>query len=151
MGRLVLPKAAFFSPVYIDTSILIYKIENIEPFLSLSFPLWEALEKEEIYIITSQLAYLETMVKPIQLNNQIVCDLYKAVLFETNGLKCISVSFPILRKATEIRAIYNLKTPDAIHIATAILKKASVFLTNDPAFKRVKEMDVIILKELLEK
>ena len=151
MGSLVLPNSAYFFSVYIDTSILIYRIENIEPFLALSFPLWEALEKEEVYIITSQLTYLETMVKPMQLNNKIVCDLYKAVLFETNGLKCIPISFSILRKATEIRATYNLKTPDAIHIATAILKKASVFLTNDPAFKRVKEIDVIVLKELLEK
>lgn len=40
---------------------------------------------------------------------------------------------------------YRLKTPDAIHIATA--KDVEVLLTNEP--RRVKELSMIVLDDLI--
>ena len=46
------------------------------------------------------------------------------------------VSVTVLERAVDLRAQYNLKTPDAIHIATGILAGATVFVTRDQAWAR---------------
>ena len=44
-----------------------------------------------------------------------------------------------------LRAKYSLKTPDSIHLATAIMTKATAFLTGDKALARVVEVPVEIV------
>jgi predicted nucleic acid-binding protein len=51
--------------------------------------------------------------------------------------------------AARLRADYRLKTPDAIQAATAVHARTSAFITNDPVFQRVTELDVLVLGELL--
>ncbi len=51
----------------------------------------------------------------------------------------------VIEKATELRADLNLKSPDAIHLATAILAKATAFLTGDRTLARCKQVGVEIL------
>lgn len=51
-------------------------------------------------------------------------------------------------KAAELRAKYNLRTPDSIQLATAIEYNADYFLTNDIRLKSVAEINSIILSEL---
>jgi len=72
-------------------------------------------------------------------------------LSNTRNVQLIPVSSAIAQAAATIRATYNLRTPDAIQIATAIEAGASFFVTNDPIFKRVPSIDVIVLDELLPK
>ena len=54
---------------------------------------------------------------------------------------------PVADAASAIRAEYNLRTPDAIQIATALYKKANLFLTNDRSFLKINEIKVILLDE----
>jgi predicted nucleic acid-binding protein len=42
----------------------------------------------------------------------------------------------------------KLKTVDAIHLATAIEAKATYFLTNDTDLQCVKELNVLVVKDL---
>lgn len=55
---------------------------------------------------------------------------------------------PLAEQAADLRARYNLRTPDAVQIATAIDTGCDAFLTNDIALKRVTEICVIVLSEL---
>ena len=55
------------------------------------------------------------------------------------------VNAAIIELATELRARYNLKTPDAIHYATAVEVAASVFLTGDRTLSRCSEVPVEVL------
>ncbi len=41
----------------------------------------------------------------------------------------------------------NLKTPDALHAATALLQGCKLFVTNDGAFRRVAHLPVTVLSE----
>jgi predicted nucleic acid-binding protein len=54
-----------------------------------------------------------------------------------------------LRQAAQLRAQYNLKTPDAIHAATAMEVGCAQFITNDDGFRRVLSLPVVVLKDLL--
>jgi len=57
---------------------------------------------------------------------------------------------PIWEQAAQLRAATGLKTPDAVHAATALVVGASLFVTNDPAFRRVDNLPVTVLSELME-
>ena len=54
----------------------------------------------------------------------------------------------IAHRAAEYRARYGLRTPDAIHVATAVQARAEVFLTNDRRLRRVEEIDVLLVEDL---
>jgi hypothetical protein len=43
----------------------------------------------------------------------------------------------VAERAAELRARYNLRTPDALQVATALVRRCEAFLTNDARLKRV--------------
>lgn len=47
-----------------------------------------------------------------------------------------------------MRAKYNIHTPDALQVATAIERQADYFLTNDLRLKAVTEIKGITIAEL---
>jgi predicted nucleic acid-binding protein len=55
------------------------------------------------------------------------------------------INAPVIGRATDLRARHGFKTPDAIHLATAILWDASVLLTGDAALARCGEINVEVL------
>jgi len=52
--------------------------------------------------------------------------------------------------ASAIRARYKLRTPDAIQLATSILKGAQAFVTNDESLKKIRGIETIVMREVLE-
>jgi predicted nucleic acid-binding protein len=47
-----------------------------------------------------------------------------------------------------LRANHNLKTPDAIHAATALAAGCVLFVTNDAGFRCVPGLPVAVLSEV---
>lgn len=78
---------------------------------------------------------MECRSKPLRDNDQTVLALYDS-FFSAGRVKLIDVGAPIVEKAALLRATYNLKTPDALHVASAITSGARVFLTGDSALAR---------------
>lgn len=66
----------------------------------------------------------------------------------TSQITIWPVSVAIAERAAHLRAQYRLRTPDAIHIATAMIAGCDAFLTNDLNLKRVQEIRVLVLEEL---
>lgn len=58
----------------------------------------------------------------------------------------LEITAGVIEQATGLRARYGLKTPDAIHVATAIEEHADVFLTGDAALARCTEVNVEVLR-----
>ena len=56
-------------------------------------------------------------------------------LLSFRNLKVITMQHEISMEAARIRAQYDLRTPDAIHAATAVISKSTGILTNDKRFK----------------
>jgi predicted nucleic acid-binding protein len=42
-----------------------------------------------------------------------------------------------------------LKTPDALHAATALAGGRGIFVTNDPVFRRIADLSMILLSDLI--
>lgn len=74
---------------------------------------------------------------------------YASRILAMDNLKVINVDIAIAAKAAGLRRVYRLKLGDAIQLATALLSKADLFLTNDQIFRRVKELKVAILDDYL--
>jgi predicted nucleic acid-binding protein len=54
----------------------------------------------------------------------------------------------VSQKAAEIRVHYNLKLPDALQVAVALVSGCDGFLTNDAALQRVTELRILLLGAL---
>jgi len=54
----------------------------------------------------------------------------------------------IADRASHLRAADNLRAPDAVQAATALVEKASGFISNDPAFRRIDGLAVLLLDDL---
>lgn len=61
-------------------------------------------------------------------------------MFPIKGLVC--------EVAAQLRANYTwLRTPDAIQVATAIVHKADLIVTNDENWRRLAQIPVIVLTD----
>ena len=134
----------------LDTMVFIYHFEENQAYSPLTFSIFESLEKGNFNGITSILTLLEILVKPKKENNLLLTERYK-LLFETfPNLQVKTLNENIADTASGLRANYNINTPDAIQIATSLEAKADIFITNDTSLKKVKEIKVLLLSEMLK-
>jgi len=95
-------------------------------------------------LVTSRLTRLECRSKPLRAGDVATLAQFD-VFFAGVELILAEVSPTVVELATELRGRYNLKTPDAIHYATAVELSATVFLTGDRALARCSEVRVEVL------
>ncbi len=145
MGQLSFPPLA---KVYLDTAPFIYSVEKHADYWQILIPLWNALKQSEIEVFTSELTLLETLVQPIRQNNLTLVSAYETLLTKTD-VKLEPINLTVLRRAADLRAAQNLKTPDAVHASTAIAANCSYFVTNDNGFKRLSNFNVVVLSEII--
>ncbi|HEU0008151.1 MAG TPA: PIN domain-containing protein, partial [Terriglobia bacterium] len=65
------------------------------------------------------------------------------------NLHWIEPSLDVADRAAHLRGTLHLKTPDALQAATALAAQATGFISNDASFERVRDLDVLILDEVL--
>jgi len=111
--------------VGLDTMTLIYYIEEHPIYLKIVDPFFDALELGKCRAVTSMIALLEVLVHPIREGNTKLFQRYRDILFDAEGLTTVELSQPIAEEAARLRAIYNIRTPDAIQTATASFARAS--------------------------
>lgn len=145
MGQLNFPPLA---KVYLDTATIIYSVEKHTDYWQILIPLWQSLKAEEIEVFTSELTLLETLVQPIKQNNQTLISAYESLLTATD-INLLPINLDILRESANLRAMQHLKTPDAIHASTAFSANCSYFITNDNGLKRLSNINVVILGDLI--
>ncbi len=147
MGQLTLPESG---TIYLDTSPVIYSVEKIVPYVDLMAPVWQSAKSGAIQLVSSQLLLLETLIKPVRDSDSKLESIYRQLLTESKEFQLQPIDLSVLEQAIQLRSEVGLKTPDAIHVATAILAKCDLFVTNDLAFKRVFQLEVSVLNEFIE-
>ena len=93
-------------------------------------------------LMTSRISRLECRSKPTRDRDAALLARYDAAFART---RIVDVTAPIIERATELRARYGFRSPDAIHLATAINEGADVFITGDAALARCTEIAVDVL------
>lgn len=146
MGSLTLPSSG---SVYLDANSIIYSVEGVEPYRTLLEPLWLASNPATFWLASSELVLLEVLVGSLKMGNVQLETNFRAILQHSSDVQLLPITLPILERAAQLRAMSNLKTPDAIHAATALEYGCALFVTNDAAFRRVPGLHVSVLAELL--
>jgi predicted nucleic acid-binding protein len=136
------------SYVFLDTAPLIYFIEGNSEYKSKLDKLFKYNDEAYFKFLTTSITILEVLVKPLKEENFKIADQYKNILLQAEGIDIFDITTKTSIKAAEIRAKYNFRTPDAIQLASAIEMKADFFLTNDHRLSQIKEMKVVLIKDL---
>jgi predicted nucleic acid-binding protein len=131
--------------IYLDACVIIYLVEGRRPFLDLAVRRIEQLRYQgAALLLTSRLSRIECRSQPLGRDNRKLLQLYDA-FFGSGDLKVVDASAAVIERATELRALYGFKTPDAIHLATAIESQADVYLTGDVRLATCKDLVVEVL------
>lgn len=134
--------------VGLDTAPLIYFIEKNATYHPLVRPFFVALANGQFTGVTSTITLVETLVHPIRNNHHEIARRYREILLNTFHLTTFDVTPDIAQKAAEIRANYQIRTPDAIQLAAALQGGATFFLTNDLNLKNFSEISVVVVDDL---
>ncbi len=136
------------SPIFLDTSPLIYYLDGIEPFASKVEKYLLSAMDEKCLLYTSTITDTEYFVYPYREKNFVKIMGYKAFLQNAHILK-ISIGEDIAEKAAQIRAEYpGIKTADSLQLAAAIVYDCDVFLTNDKQLRQIQELGIKLVDEL---
>lgn len=133
--------------VGVDTMVFIYLLEGNKAYLPLVRKLFERMEKGNLKVVSSCISYLETFSSPLLDLKRL--DLYRRFFLTSKNLLLKEIDQPTADWAAMIRRNYQLRTPDAIQIASAIISKADLFISNDQSCKKVKEIKTLVLKDYL--
>lgn len=128
--------------VYLDSAPIIYLVESIAPYAA---SLELRLSAPGTQQVCSDLTRLECRVKPIRDGKPTLLAAFDRYLAEIIT-EIVPLSHSVIDCATELRAQYGFRTPDALHLAAAIISDCDVFLTNDRQLCRCSE----ILVEYIE-
>ena len=129
----------------LDSNVLIYFVEGSLTYQKLTKNIFESIESGKNLGICSTLSLLEILVQPYRDNNEELVNQFYGMLTTYPHLTWIDMSLEIADLGAQLRARYNLKTPDSILLATAIHSEASGFIGNDSKFKKVTELDILML------
>ncbi|MXV92505.1 MAG: type II toxin-antitoxin system VapC family toxin [Chloroflexi bacterium] len=99
-------------------------------------------------VFTSVITLTEILSQPLKLGNYNLAREYLDILVTRDEYIVVEISTAPAITAAEIRARFSLRTPDALHAATAIESGCDAFLTNDRGFRRVHDLNVLVLDDL---
>jgi predicted nucleic acid-binding protein len=136
------------SHIGLDTAPLIYLVEKHPIHFDKMVTIVQHLTQGSIVGISSVLTLTEVLTQPLRLSKSNLVRDYENILLNSMGFRMVSIDTKIARTAADLRAHYNLKTPDAIQVATAVESGCQAFLTNDLGMKRVTELHVLVLDDL---
>lgn len=146
VGSLTLPPGA---RLCVDAHIIICSVEAHPTYWPVLREVWSQVQAGSAVPLTSLLTLLECLVHPLRTRDAKRVGAFEAS-FAQPRLSALDVTLPGLRFAAELRAeVSRSRTPDAIHAATALAARATVFLTNDAGFRGIRGLDVRRINDLL--
>lgn len=132
---------------FLDSNALIYLVQGREP--------WSAAVKEQlrklgnessaVLVGLSRLTTLECRVQPIRDGDEVALALFDA-FFSRSDLVWVELSASVVDVATDLRARFGLRTPDALQASSCLrLGPEAVMITGDRAFERVPGLNLAVV------
>ena len=127
--------------IALDTNILIYFLEGIEPYAGKVENLLNSFVKRENQGIISTINIAEVLTGLYAAKNEKRATKTKNLLQDLtyNNFKIVPVTFKIADLAASLRAKRGGKLPDALIAATAITQAANLIYSQDEDLKRFDE------------
>ena len=128
----------------LDTNIFIYHFEEHPAYVGFTEALFERIESGRVKAVTSALTLHEVLTGARKAGDDRLFSLYRDLIGSFPNLHLVPFDARIAEISSDLRARYDLPTPDAIQVATALQQGAETFVTNDARLKRVREIRVTL-------
>ncbi len=135
--------------IFLDTSPFIYYFEENPKYIDLMTDFWDQVYQNKINIVTSIVTYIELLTLPEREGDHLLAARYRESLTNSEIISIYPLNILVADASIKLRAEYNLKTPDAVQLATAEICGAELIVTNDAQWKRTNHQGIRILDELL--
>jgi len=130
--------------VYLDSCLAIYLVEENAVFAP-NLEIALKANSDSVFCI-SPLTEMECLIMPLRVQNDLLIKKFKN-WFET--VEMLSMTSEVFRDGAQLRADFtSLKTPDALHLATALHHNCDEFWTNDD---RLNMVAPTLIKNVLRK
>lgn len=131
--------------VGLDSSILIYHLEDMEPYSELTEAAFAAIAEGSLVAVLSTISVTELLVQPFAEGQKDRVAAFERFVLSLPNTALIPPSYPTAKEAARLRARYGIRTPDALLLATALGENADGFLTNDAYLRRLKGEGIAIV------
>ncbi len=122
--------------VGLDTNVLIYLLDNVQPYRDLAGPVLHMMDRGLMVGCISTIVEAEMLVRPIRDRDRRAQETIELFLRNSPNLVLRSVDRAVAKRAAEVRAASRLRLPDAIVVATAIEERCDVLIGNDGKMSR---------------
>ena len=130
--------------ILLDTVALIYFLEAHERYGPLAESVLRRIERGELRGVISSLVFAELLVPLYRAGDKTAASGLISRLSGFANLTIHELDAGTSAIAARLRAEYGLRTPDAIHAATALSAKADGILTNDRQLRRLDKENLTI-------
>ncbi len=136
------------SRIFLDTAPVVYFVEEHPIFLPMVEPFFDAIDQGGLLGLVGPVTLAECLVMPFRNQQAGLQGQFIDLLTNSEGIESTGIDEQTGILAGRLRASYNLRLPDALQVATAIVAGCEAFLTNDQMLRRVTELNVLVLTDL---
>jgi predicted nucleic acid-binding protein len=130
--------------IYCDSVILIYFLDTVGSFNVRAVARMAAMQAAGDLAAFSDLTRLECRVKPLKLGATTALADFDD-FFTRPDVRLMPITTAVFDRATLIRATYNFKLADSLHLAAAVEGGCDCFLSNDTRLSSVTDIPVEVL------
>lgn len=135
--------------LYLDANFVVYCVEG-SPALK-AFCL-RRLQEVEAHpsgtLVASRLTQVEVLVKPMRLRDERRTEAFRG-FFAGQDVNILDVSNAVVDRALDVRVHSNLKLIDALHVATAVEQRSTLFLTGDKDIVALGQIETVRFERIL--
>lgn len=142
-----LSRIAHVKRLLLDTNVIIYFLQGIDPYGVVLNPLFRIIEEGRLQAVISVVTEAELLVGPLKKKDKEAIAKVKLLLNEFPGLKVFPISRQIGQMAASIRVETKLSLPDALIIATARATGCDAIVGNDRSWSRIDTPEVFLLDD----
>jgi len=132
--------------ICLDTVIFIYAFERHPRFGPAARAIFRAVAAGEFEAYASVLVAGEVLTGVKKAGDDELLLRYRDLFQRFPGLTMVDANLAVMEQMAALRAAFGLPTPDAIHLATALVQETPLFLTNDLHLDRVSALRVLTLQ-----
>jgi predicted nucleic acid-binding protein len=126
--------------------VFVYHFEANDLFGPAAGSLLRAAEEGRCRLVCSVVALLEVLVVPKRKGETALCQRYREMFESFPNLSVLTLDTRVAEIASDLRASHNVRTPDAIHLATALHVGAKAFVSEDDRLKG-KGIEILTLAQ----
>lgn len=133
----------------LDSNILIYVIERVDPWSQVAGELVDAVESGAAAATISALGLAEILSGPARAGDLAILERYDGEIRDIPGLSVESIGPDLAGDAAVIRGVRGMSLTDAVHLASARAAGATAFVTNDRRLRGSSKLEVLYLDDLV--